>query len=51
MLSNRKRLRGNWWFNRADYEEAVQCYKAAVDFLDDNDEIDFDTDTRPEVVY
>jgi len=34
---HRKRTRGNWWFARGDYSEAVQCYKAAVDFLDDTE--------------
>lgn len=34
-LRNRKRERGNWWFNRGDYSKAIQCYSAAVDFLDD----------------
>ncbi|KAF2346269.1 Tetratricopeptide repeat, partial [Trinorchestia longiramus] len=49
-IGNRKRIRGNWWFNRGDYSEAVQCYKAAVDFLDDTEEVNFDEDTKSEVL-
>ncbi|KAA0186607.1 hypothetical protein HAZT_HAZT004738 [Hyalella azteca] len=49
-IGNRKRIRGNWWFNRGDYSEAVQCYKAAVDFLDDTEEVNFDQEAKPEVL-
>jgi len=36
-VGERKRARGNWWYARGDHSEAVQCYKAAVDFLDDTE--------------
>ena len=51
LCSNRKRRRGNWWFNRADYAEAVRCYKAAVDFLDDTDEVAYEQQISPQVIF
>lgn len=47
-IGNRKRERGNWWFNRGEYAKAIQCYSAAVDFLDDA-EVEYGEDVRPEV--
>lgn len=47
-IGNRKRERGNWWFNRGEYSKAIQCYSAAVDFLDDA-EAEYGEDVRPEV--
>lgn len=47
-VGNRKRERGNWWFNRGEYAKAIQCYSAAVDFLDDA-EAEYGEDVRPEV--
>ncbi|KAK7073188.1 Peptidyl-prolyl cis-trans isomerase fkbp8 [Halocaridina rubra] len=47
-IGNRKRERGNWWFNRQEYGMAIQCYSSAVDFLDDDAE-EYGEDVRPEV--
>ncbi|XP_071512246.1 peptidyl-prolyl cis-trans isomerase FKBP8 isoform X1 [Panulirus ornatus] len=48
VIGNRKRERGNWWFNREEYSMAIQCYSAAVDFLDDAEE-EYGENVRPEV--
>jgi len=34
-IGNRKRDRGNHWYSREDYSQAVQCYRKAVEYLDD----------------
>jgi len=31
----RKKERGNFWFSRSQYSQAVQCYRKAVEFFDD----------------
>jgi len=31
----RKKERGNFWFSRSQYSEAVQCYRKAVEYFDD----------------
>lgn len=48
VIGNRKRERGNWWFNRQEYSLAIQCYSAAIDYLDDAEE-EYGEDIRPEV--
>ncbi|XP_023345477.1 peptidyl-prolyl cis-trans isomerase FKBP8 isoform X3 [Eurytemora carolleeae] len=35
VIGNEKRLRGNYWFNRGDYSQAIQCYRKAAEFLYD----------------
>jgi len=32
---NRKRERGNWWYGRGEVSLAVQCYRRALEFLDE----------------
>uniref|UniRef100_A0A1B6CIU3 peptidylprolyl isomerase n=1 Tax=Clastoptera arizonana TaxID=38151 RepID=A0A1B6CIU3_9HEMI len=34
-VGNRKRERGNWWYSRKEYTLAIQCYRRALDYLDD----------------
>ena len=34
-IGNEKRLRGNRWYSRGDHSMAVQCYRKAVEYLDD----------------
>lgn len=34
-LSNKKRERGNWWYGRGENTLAVQCYRRALDYLDE----------------
>jgi len=34
-IGNRKRTRGNFWYTRHDYTSAIQCYRKAGEFLDD----------------
>lgn len=32
---NRKRERGNWWYGRGENTLAIQCYRRALDYLDE----------------
>lgn len=34
-LRNKKRERGNWWYGRGENTLAVQCYRRALDYLDE----------------
>lgn len=34
-FSNRKRERGNWWYTRGENNLAIQCYRRALDYLDE----------------
>ncbi|XP_076266990.1 peptidyl-prolyl cis-trans isomerase FKBP8-like [Rhynchophorus ferrugineus] len=34
-IGNKKRERGNWWYQRNENTLAVQCYRRALDFLDE----------------
>jgi len=34
-IGNRKRTRGNFWFLRNEFTSAIQCYRKAGEFLDD----------------
>lgn len=34
VIGSQKRDRGNWWFKREDYNHAIQCYRRALDFFD-----------------
>lgn len=35
LVANVKRERGNWWYSRHDATKAIQCYRKALDILDD----------------
>lgn len=35
LIGTRKKDRGNFWFSRQNYTEAVQCYRKAGEFFDD----------------
>lgn len=35
ILASSKRERGNWWYSRHDSTKAIQCYRRALDILDD----------------
>lgn len=48
VIGNRKRERGNFWFNRSEYTMAIQCYSASLDFFDDAEE-EYGDEVRPEV--
>lgn len=34
-IGNRKKERGNWWYSRQEHTLAIQCYRRALDYLDD----------------
>jgi len=42
-IGNEKRLRGNNWYARGEHSQAVQCYRKAVEYLDD-ESIDVDVE-------
>ncbi|KAJ3647891.1 hypothetical protein Zmor_019740 [Zophobas morio] len=35
LQGNKKRERGNWWYGRGENTLAIQCYRRALDFLDE----------------
>lgn len=35
--SNKKRERGNFWYERNEYNLAIQLYRRALEYLDDTD--------------
>ncbi|KAK9709918.1 Tetratricopeptide repeat [Popillia japonica] len=34
-IGNKKRERGNWWYGRGENALAIQCYRRALDYLDE----------------
>ncbi|GJQ85529.1 hypothetical protein Trydic_g10830 [Trypoxylus dichotomus] len=34
-MGNKKRERGNWWYGRGENTLAIQCYRRALDYLDE----------------
>ena len=34
-IGNRKRERGNWWYGRGENTLAIQCYRRALEYLDE----------------
>jgi len=36
-VGNRKRQRGNWWYEREESSLAVQCYRRAIEFFDETE--------------
>lgn len=37
MNSDRKRERGNFWYERHEYNLAIQLYRRSLEYLDDTD--------------
>ncbi|KAJ8955907.1 hypothetical protein NQ318_005455 [Aromia moschata] len=35
IIGNKKRERGNWWYIRGENNIAIQCYRRALDYLDE----------------
>ncbi|KAG5899548.1 hypothetical protein JTB14_008234 [Gonioctena quinquepunctata] len=35
LKGNKKRERGNWWYTRGENNLAIQCYRRALDYLDE----------------
>ncbi|XP_018319727.1 peptidyl-prolyl cis-trans isomerase FKBP8 isoform X2 [Agrilus planipennis] len=35
LKGNKKRERGNWWYGRGENQIAIQCYRRALDYLDE----------------
>lgn len=36
-FSDRKRQRGNFWYDRSEYNLAIQLYRRSLEYLDDTD--------------
>lgn len=36
-IGNRKKERGNWWYSRQEHTLAIQCYRRALEYLDDTE--------------
>jgi len=36
-FSNYKRERGNFWYDRNEYNLAIQCYRRALEYLDESE--------------
>lgn len=34
-IGNKKRERGNWWYTRGEVSLSIQCYRRALEFLDE----------------
>ncbi|XP_067002036.2 peptidyl-prolyl cis-trans isomerase FKBP8 [Anabrus simplex] len=48
-IGNKKRERGNWWYERENYTAAIQCYRRAVEYLDELDAgIEMGAETKKE---
>ena len=45
-LGNRKKERGNFWFQRQDYSTSISCYKNALKLIDATDEEMADVDNE-----
>lgn len=38
-IGDSKRERGNFWYSRGDYSSSIHCYRRALEFLDEQEEI------------
>lgn len=47
--SNQKRERGNFWYDRSEFNLAIQLYRRALEYLDDTDKYIGDTVKTEEV--
>lgn len=51
-IGNRKRERGNFWYGRGESSLAIQCYRRALEFLDEAEGgIQYPTNNQPDVVW
>lgn len=49
-IGNRKRERGNFWYERNEFNLAIQLYRRALEYLDDTDRYVGENETEvPEV--
>ncbi|XP_054277838.1 peptidyl-prolyl cis-trans isomerase FKBP8 [Macrosteles quadrilineatus] len=46
-IGNRKKERGNYWYTRKDHTLAIQCYRRALEYLDDHG-LSAENQTEPE---
>lgn len=47
--SDHKRERGNFWYDRAEYNLAIQLYRRSLEYLDDTDKYVGDSSKLEEV--
>lgn len=48
--SDHKRERGNFWYDRGEYNLAIQLYRRSLEYLDDTDKYVGDTSKMEEVI-
>lgn len=49
--SNHKRERGNFWYDRGEYNLAIQLYRRSLEYLDDTDKYVGDASKMQEVCH
>lgn len=49
-ISDHKRQRGNFWYDRGEYNLAIQLYRRSLEYLDDTDKYVGDTSKMEEVI-
>lgn len=49
-ISDHKRQRGNFWYDRGEYNLAIQLYRRSLEYLDDTDKYVGDTSKMEEVM-
>lgn len=51
-IGNRKRERGNFWYERNEFNLAIQLYRRALEYLDDTDKYVGEKESEPvEVMF
>lgn len=49
--SDHKRERGNFWYDRGEYNMAIQLYRRSLEYLDDTDKYVGDNSKMEEVTF
>lgn len=49
--SDHKRERGNFWYDRGEYNMAIQLYRRSLEYLDDTDKYVGDNSKMEEVTH
>lgn len=49
LYSDRKRQRGNFWYERSEFNLAIQSYRRSLEYLDDTDKYVGESSKKEEV--